>query len=83
MFDHLDQQPWGWAQADRRLADDMSDYWVAFATHGDPNGARRPIWPAFEVDEEQVLMLDETVRSGTLPNNAALDVFDMVYEAIR
>ncbi|MDY6924246.1 MAG: carboxylesterase family protein [Pseudomonadota bacterium] len=83
MFDHLDQQPWPWTEADRKLADAMSDYWVAFARDGDPNGHGRPIWPAFEAAEERVLLLDEDVEPGVLPNNAALDVFDAVYEAIR
>lgn len=83
MFDHLDQQHWPWTEADRRLADNMAAYWAAFARQGDPNGAGRPAWPAFEIGDEQVLVLDEVVRPGALPNNAALDVFDAVYDAIR
>lgn len=83
MFDHLDQQPWPWTQADRRLADDMAGYWVAFASHGDPNGDGRPAWPVFETGEERVMMLDEEPKPGALPNNAALDGFDRVYESIR
>lgn len=83
MFDHLDQQPWPWTEADRTLADAMAGYWAAFATDGDPNGDGRPIWPAFAAGEERVLMLDETIEPGVLPNNVALDVFDGVYESIR
>ena len=83
MFDHLDQQPWPWTEADRRLADVMADYWAAFARDGDPNGDGRPIWPAFMAAEERVLILDETIEPGGLQNNAALDVFDGVYESIR
>lgn len=55
----------------------------ASARQGDPNGAGRPAWPAFEAGDEQVLVLDEVVRPGTLQNNASLDVFDKVYDAIR
>lgn len=83
MFDHLNQQPWSWTEADRRLSEDMAAYWAAFARKGDPNGAGRTAWPEFEVGDEQVLVLDEVVRPGVLPNNAALDVFDTVYDAIR
>ena len=83
MFDHLDQQPWPWTEADRRLADAMAGYWAAFARGGDPNGGGRPDWPAFVAAEEGVLMLDEDIEPGVLPNNAALDVFDGVYESIR
>ena len=31
VFDHLDQQPWAWTAADRRLAKTMSNYWANFA----------------------------------------------------
>lgn len=83
MFDHLDQQPWLWTEADRRLADAMTGYWTAFARDGDPNGAGRPVWPAFEAPDEQVLVLDEKIEAGVLPGSGALDVFDAVYGAIR
>lgn len=83
MFNHLDQQPRAWTKDDRRLADVMAAYWAAFARQGYPNDAGRPAWPVFEVGDEQVLVLDEAVGPGTLPNNAALDVFDTVYDAIR
>lgn len=83
MFDHLDEQPWPWTEGDRRLADAMAGYWAAFARDGDPNGDGRPVWAAFLAGEERVLVLDEEIDAGVLPNNAALDVFDEVYESIR
>jgi para-nitrobenzyl esterase len=83
MFDHLDQQPWRWTETDRKLAGAMADYWAAFARHGDPNGPGRPAWPAFVAGDERVLVLDELIESGVLPNNAALDVFDAVYAPLR
>src|SRR5579863_9356064 len=30
VFDHLDQEPWSWTSADRRLADSISSYWMNF-----------------------------------------------------
>jgi para-nitrobenzyl esterase len=42
MFGHLDQEPWAWTDADRRLSATMVDQWVAFARAGDPNGGGRP-----------------------------------------
>ena len=34
-------------EADRVLADTMSNYWVAFAKNGDPKVAGQPMWPAY------------------------------------
>ena len=31
VFDHLDQSPWNWTAADRKLTEEMSNYWVNFA----------------------------------------------------
>ena len=83
MFDHLDQQPWGWSDQDRATADAMADYWVAFARTGDPNGEGRPEWPVFTGTDERVLEIGDMIGSGRLPNNAALDVFDAVYSSLR
>ncbi|WP_374408305.1 carboxylesterase/lipase family protein [Pelagerythrobacter sp.] len=35
-----------WDAQDRSVSDLMGDYWVRFATTGDPNGAGAPRWPA-------------------------------------
>jgi para-nitrobenzyl esterase len=83
MFDHLDQQPWSWTEADRTLADAMAGYWVAFARDGDPNGAGRPAWPEFVTADERVLVFDQGIETRELPNNAALDAFDAVYGSLR
>jgi len=47
VFDHLDQAPWPWSGADRRVAEEMSSYWVNFARSGNPNGVGLPLWPPF------------------------------------
>jgi para-nitrobenzyl esterase len=83
MFDHLDPADAAWTDADRGLADAMADAWVAFARDGDPNLSGGPAWPAFTVAEQQVLLLDETITTGDLPNREALAVFDAVYGSIR
>ena len=43
VFDHLDQEPWRWSNADRRVAEEMSSYWVNFAKSGNPNGPDLPL----------------------------------------
>src|SRR5579872_7585185 len=34
VFDHLDQSPWNWTAADRKMAEEISSYWVNFARSG-------------------------------------------------
>jgi para-nitrobenzyl esterase len=45
-----------WTEVDRRLAEQMSSYWVNFASSGDPNGRGRPAWPAIVPGEGERLM---------------------------
>jgi para-nitrobenzyl esterase len=52
-------QPWPWAEADRRLSDLMSRYWVNFARTGDPNGPGLPAWPRYDPRAPQVMRLSD------------------------
>ncbi|MES2035252.1 MAG: carboxylesterase family protein [Pseudomonadota bacterium] len=83
MFDHLDQEPWAWTAADRRLADAMAGYWVNFARAGDPNGPGLPAWPAFKGDDGPVLELGETIAPIAQPVLPPLRAFDATYDAVR
>jgi para-nitrobenzyl esterase len=67
-----------WTDADRKLADSVSTYWVNFATSGDPNGKGVPAWPAFDPKSERALTIGDTVTVTPVPNAAALDVWDGV-----
>jgi para-nitrobenzyl esterase len=83
MFDHLDQSPWQWSAADRKLARQMSSYWVNFARSGDPNGSELPSWPLFDKDDGRVLYLGETISVNGVANLDSLRVFDAAYTSIR
>jgi para-nitrobenzyl esterase len=83
VFDHLDQEPWAWSAADRKLADLMATYWTNFAKAGDPNGAGLPAWPDFTPHRGQVLYLGDTVSLGGVADVATLKVFDAVYDQVR
>jgi para-nitrobenzyl esterase len=83
MFDHLNQEPWRWSTADRRLADIMSSYWVNFARSGNPNGAGLPRWAEFTPTDNRVLYLNDPTYTGGVPNLKTLKVFDTVYAQVR
>ncbi len=82
VFDHLDQDPWKWTEADRKLAGEMSSYWVNFARSGDPNRSGLPTWPAFTKAENKVQYLGEPISVGGVANVDSLKVFDAVYSAV-
>ncbi len=83
VFDHLDQEPWRWSKADRRVAEEMSSYWVNFAKSGNPNGPDLPQWPAFTNAESKVEYLGDPITVGGVASIKGLTVFDAVYTTVR
>ena len=65
-----------WEEADRKLADVMSSYWVNFATTGDPNGKGLPAWPVYDGRSERAMGLGNRIEPMDIPHKAALDFFD-------
>jgi para-nitrobenzyl esterase len=62
--------------ADRKLANQMSTYWVNFATTGDPNGPGLPEWPAYSTKDERSIKLAGEVQTIATPQKKQLDFFD-------
>src|SRR5579864_2851157 len=83
VFDHLDQSPWNWTTADRKLAEEMSSYWVNFARSGNPNGSDLPPWPGFTNEESKVQYLGDPITVGGIANIHGLSAFDAVYSTVR
>ncbi len=64
VFGTLDTRPGAeWRPEDRKLSDEMMDYWTNFAKTGDPNGAGLPQWPRFDKDG-MILHLDSETTAG-------------------
>jgi para-nitrobenzyl esterase len=60
-------------EIDRRLEEQMTGYWLAFVSTGDPNGADRPYWPTMQESPEQVLELGDTTTISPRPNPQEID----------
>jgi para-nitrobenzyl esterase len=65
---------------DKKLADEMSSYWVNFAKSGDPNRPGLPTWAAHQVAKsERAAILDADPGTQTLPDPARLAFLDRAY----
>jgi para-nitrobenzyl esterase len=60
VFGTLDSRPGAvWRPEDRKLSDQIGQYWTNFARTGDPNGTGLPNWPtSTAADQYQVMHLD-------------------------
>jgi carboxylesterase type B len=56
----------------------MSDYWVAFATTGDPNGDGRPRWPVYDATSDSYLELGSVVQAKAAFRQARFDSLDTI-----
>lgn len=61
----LAMSPRPFSDADRRLADTLSSYWVNFATSGSPNGRGLPTWPSTTQAPDMTMEIGE--RIGPMP----------------
>jgi para-nitrobenzyl esterase len=62
-----------WEDADRKLSDLMSSYWVNFAANGNPNGKGLPQWPVYDEKKDVALGLGDKVETIPVPNKPGLD----------
>ncbi len=67
---------------DSTVAEAMSDYWVAFATSGDPNGpptaGKWPRWPRYNASTDALLEIGPEIAARTMVKRAVYDSLDAV-----
>ena len=54
----------------------MRQYWINFATHGNPNGPGLPVWKAFDEVSQSAMILGYSSHSQRLPNIEGLKALD-------
>ena len=69
--------------ADRKVSDAMLGAWVSFATHGDPNGAGLPRWPAYEGEADGYLEFGDSIQPGSRWRARELTFLERHFEAQR
>jgi len=60
----------------RRLEEQMSSAWIAFARSGDPGNRALPDWPAFDTGERAAMVFDVPPRVLKDPNRAVRLLLD-------
>ncbi len=65
--------------ADQAISQEMQDYWVNFATKGNPNGPGLPPWPAFTEAVPLVMRIGVNPGPAPLPHQDELKVLDAYY----
>ncbi len=78
-YNNLKMSPRPWTEADYKLADLMSDYWVNFATSGDPNAEGLPEWEAATPDNLKAMHFNSTSACGDFPSVELLKFLDKFY----
>jgi para-nitrobenzyl esterase len=64
-----------WTDYDRKLAEEMMNAIVAFATTGNPNAPGANDWPRYRADREQLRELGDTTHVMAWPDTKQLDFF--------
>jgi para-nitrobenzyl esterase len=76
VFNNLNRQNQLLQEADFKLAEMMSNYWVNFATTGDPNGKGLPKWASYNDKTEAYLDFGDTVQLRNHLLKAQLDFIE-------
>jgi para-nitrobenzyl esterase len=74
--------PFPWEDADRKLSEAITTYWVNFATTGNPNGGSLLKWPAYNAKDDQALEFGDQIAVRSEINKAGLDFFDGYYQSL-
>jgi len=72
-----------WNDADLKLADQMSSYWVNFITKGDPNGAGLARWPEFkDLSSSRVMIFADAPQAESAAPSAKMAFYQAAFQRL-
>jgi para-nitrobenzyl esterase len=85
-FGHLDDSR-AWTDGDKQVADEMSSYWVNFASSGDPNGKgpngiKVNKWPVYDGKSQSVMVFGNPPEGAESPSDARLAFFQSYFDQL-
>jgi para-nitrobenzyl esterase len=76
VFNNLNKANAALEETDFKLAEQMSNYWVNFATTGNPNGKGLPKWTAYNLEHEPYMDFGNAIQSSNHLLKAQLDFLE-------
>jgi para-nitrobenzyl esterase len=70
-----------WQDADHKVSEAMSSYWVNFAATGNPNGKGLMKWPSYDAKSDPSMVFGDSIDVQHDVNKAGLDFFDRFFAA--
>jgi para-nitrobenzyl esterase len=77
VFDNIDSMPLTGSRPDKyKLAEQISEAWIAFARNGDPNHPGIPKWPTYTTKNRATMIFDAPCRIDIDPYREELDAWE-------
>lgn len=67
-----------WEDSDHALSAAMQDYWIRFATTGDPNTNGLPQWPKYDAKKDESMVFGEKAAVQANINKKGIDLYDQI-----